>query len=107
MKSLPGGGPPRRLTQAEPQAMPKRDRRRIVLLSVGALLLLAVYFTAEAMKPAPEDQGADLPSGQTAQDEAVYTMPFEAHAVLDSILDSTDEQRLVLSGEALDTQLNG
>ena len=105
MKSLPGGGPPRRLTLAEAEAMTTRDRRRIILLSVGALLLLGVYFTAQTMKPTEEDKSAGLPTNLAAQEESVYTMPFEDHQVLETILDATDDQRLALSGEALDSLL--
>ena len=104
MKSLPGGGSPHRMTLAEAEAQTRRDKRRILVLAVGVLLLLGTYITAQIVRPEAEDPGKSLPTGPIA-DEPVYTLPFESTEVLDTIRDATAEQRLSLSGEALDTLL--
>ena len=86
MKSLPGGGPPRRMTLAEAEAQTRRDKRRILVLAIGVLPLAGAYITAQVTKPEPEDLGETVPTGPTA-DEPVLTLPFESTDVLDTIRD--------------------
>ncbi len=105
MKTVPSGAPTRRLTLAEAEALARRDRRRIVLFTVGALLLAGAYITAQYTQSDGDEFDADLPARGTDEDTVVYTRPFEAPAVLETIRDATAEERLSLSGEALDELL--
>jgi len=94
------------MTLAEAEAMTVRERRRIIILGVGALLLFGAYLTAQVNKPPAEDKAADLPTGADSQQApSVYTLPFESPEVLESIRDATPDDRLALSGEALDSLL--
>ena len=105
MNSTPGGTN-RRMTLAEADAVTVRERRRIIILGVCALLLFGAYLTAQVNKPPVEDRGADLPTGAgSKQSPSVYTLPFESPEILETIQDATPDDRLALSGEALDSLL--
>lgn len=96
------------MTAAEVEALTKRDRNRIVLLAIAAVLLGAGYFgTRYAVSdetPAVPDETPALATGEEPL-ENVYTMPFEGDEILAGIQDATPQQRLSISDEALDSLL--
>jgi hypothetical protein len=106
MKSVPSGNKSRRMTLAEAEAMTRRDRRRMIVMSIGAVLLLVAYFGAKFRGGDPQPKVNPYPTAEITQEPVeVYTRPFESEAVLETIVDGTEEQRLVLAGQAIDELL--
>ncbi|MEZ6014382.1 MAG: hypothetical protein R3F49_04660 [Planctomycetota bacterium] len=92
-----------RYSLEEAQAMARRDKRRMLVLGVGALLIGAVYVLAPSFSGAPNDgalPNTGLPVPVVA-DLPIEPLPFEETAALESIQDGTETARLSLDQEAL------
>lgn len=96
---------PRRMSPAELEALTRRDRNRIIVLTLGAVVLGVGYLvTLFAGDRAREREAAEEPmmEARTNPEEQVIVPAFDDIDLLDAIEDSTEEQRLSISDEALD-----
>ncbi|MDA1265369.1 MAG: hypothetical protein O2816_09865 [Planctomycetota bacterium] len=103
MTPIPGGSPARRMTLAEAEAQTARDKRKIIILAVGTLLLFGAYMSQQLGGPKEQDLSNDLPMGRPVA-EVIHTLPIDSE-VLEAVADATADQRLIMSGEAVDLVL--
>lgn len=91
-----------RYTLEEAQEMARRDKRRMIVLGAGVLLIGAVYFMAPQFGG---DDGAaaalqQIPT-QVVPDIPIEPIPFESPELLAKIRDDSDASRATLDVEAL------
>lgn len=99
---------PRRLSPAELEALTRRDRNRLILLSVAAVLLVASYLGARLVGDRARDKEAESEPrivAEAAQQNGLVIPAFDRQDLLAEIEDATAEQRLTLSHEALNALL--
>ena len=93
-----------KLTLAQAEALASRDKRRMLVMGIGALLLGASFFIVKAQAPTkdPQNQRLDGHSGEElVAASKLYIPPFKDRSPLEGITDDTPEQRLVVNAEAL------
>lgn len=97
-----------RMSPAQAEAMVKRDRNRLIMMFVAAVMLGAAYFGTRLVGNRAQ-QEEDLLKPELAQDaendSPVVTLAFNDPEALDAIADASAEQRLALSNEALSSLL--
>lgn len=95
---------PHKLTLAQAEALASRDKRRMLVMGIGTLLLGACFFMARANAPSGDElqQHLDGHSGEelVAATE-IYVPPFKDRTPLAGITDASEEQRLVVDAVAL------
>lgn len=91
---------PHRYTLEEAEQLARRDKRRLVVLTVGALLVGSAYFLAPSFTAGGggslRDPDLDAPR---VVEVPLEPIPFETPEALADIRDATPEQRLVLDTE--------
>lgn len=94
---------PSRMTQADVEALARRDRRRILLFTLAALALAVGYFVAQWSGERAEERAAgEEPVLEADVDESpLVTMEFDRPELLEAVNDASPEARLTLAGEAL------
>lgn len=101
----PSGDNPRSTTPAQLAAMTRRDRNKLFLLGIAALLLGAGYFGTRLTKGRYERaQAEQVPTAELPEEpsvQQVQTLPFEDGEILATIRDATPEERLAISDQAL------
>lgn len=99
---------PSRMGPAQVEAMVKRDRNRLIMMAVAALMLGAAYFGTRLVGDRAQ-QEEDLLKPEMAlpaeDTTPLLTIEFGDTAALESIADATAEQRLALSDDALSALL--
>lgn len=95
---------PQKLTLAQAEAMAARDKRRMIIMGVGALLLGVSFFVVKSQAPAGDEQRQHL-DGHSGEElvaaTELYVPPFKDRTPLEGITDATQEQRLVVDANAL------
>lgn len=99
---------PSRMSPAQVEAIVKRDRNRLIMMAVAAVMLGAAYFGTRLVGDRAQ-QEEDLLKPEMAlpaeDTSPLLTIAFDDVAALESIADATAEQRLALSDEALSALL--
>lgn len=99
---------PRRLSPAELEALTRRDRNRLVLLSVAAVLLAASYVGARLVGDRAREKEAESEpriAAEAALQDGLVIPAFDRQELLAEVEDATAEQRLSLANEALNALL--
>jgi len=97
----------RRLGPAELEAMAKKDRNRLIVLTVTTVLLGgAIFGTSLVKKRAVEREAQHAPRAPEGAEVAdLVVPPFDGQELLAAIDDATPEGRLVLAGDGLTSLL--
>ena len=92
-----------RMSPEQAEAMARRDRFRLIGLSVGAVLIGALYLysATRAKEQTQETFGSPEIAGQEVDDRPVDVLPFDRQDVLASIEDATETQQEFLETEPL------
>ncbi len=107
----PKPGPPKanRMTLDEAEALARRDKRRLLLLSLATVLLIAAYLATRSTEQSYErDANSALPDKgqpQLPSTPQVVTLPFDDTESLAGIRDGDSEERVTLSNKALSSLL--
>lgn len=99
---------PRRLSPAELEALSRRDRNRLILLSVAAVLLVAGYLGTRFVSDRAREKEAESEPRivpEAAVQDGLVIPEFDRSDVLAEVEDATAEQRLTLAHEALNALL--
>jgi len=91
-----------RISLEEAEAMARRDKRRIIVFGVGAMLIALAYFAGPrfGVGDAPVTD-LPVPMAGPVADIPLEPLPFEAPEALTKIRDTTPEQRMTLDTDAL------
>ncbi len=104
MKHIPGQNTPRRMTTEEAAALVRQDKRKLIVLSLGFVILVAAFIAAtmqankkqlEERDRMAESMGAGVPESQ------IYVPEFTKTEVLQAVKDSIESERVLLSEEAI------
>ena len=88
---------PRRMSLAEAEILARRDRRRILLLAIAALVLGGGIFFSGFMRKRYEDrEAAELPAQERLDEEPPVFVRFDMPEVLEDIRDATSDDRVVI-----------
>jgi hypothetical protein len=95
----------KRLTLAELETMASRDKRRMFVMGIGALILGGAVIWTTLLKNQYESEEHDLnsPASEIEEPQAkLYLPPFQAEdrAILEEIADSTSQERLEVHQKA-------
>ncbi len=89
-----------RYTLEEAQQMARRDKRRVIVFAVGAVLIGAAYFLSPTFTAGTAPVSM-VPPAPAPPELPIAPLPFEDEAVLAKVQDGTPEARLALDVEAL------
>jgi len=94
---------PDRMTPEQAESLARHERRRILVMVVGVLLLAGGYFYAQNKGDEyGRNSRTDVPAYSEIPTERVVIPEFDMHEVFEGLQDDTPESRLVLETEALD-----
>ncbi|MFT7678076.1 MAG: hypothetical protein ACI8QC_002062 [Planctomycetota bacterium] len=95
---------PQKLTLAQAEALAARDKRRIITMAIGALILGGCFLYTRFQAPKGDSLQSKL-DGHSGEElvaaTELYIPPFKDRTPLEDINDASEEQRLVVNGPAL------
>jgi len=95
---------PARLTPEAAAQLANRDKRRMIAMAIGVVLLGIAYFVAQTKKREYEAQEeADLMAASVEQERVPISVPpFDSVELLDQVRDASPEDRVLVDKEPLD-----
>ena len=92
------------MTLAELEEISRRDKRRMIIMGVGAVLLVGTYLGTQLVGSQYEQaEQVTMPAEPAAPDTSSQTaaLPFDQYELLEGIRDASAEERLTTKDEAL------
>ena len=92
---------PERMTPEKASALAQSDKRRIIVMTVGVVLLAGAYFWAQTQRANYEEVAFEAPTANEIPVARVPIPEFDVTEVLEEIRDATEQERLIAEPAAL------